>query len=175
MSGEASQIATCCSCRAVVLEGFTNCNAMFHFVLEREYSDSAFGEAHLFTVDAYALQHSEEHGPRSNAFHLMRLCWLIERDGNQSIRQGANKATHSISNREEGYRAFPFLAPPQNRGELTVASVVGANSPAEHTTNALAWGRSVWSAWQEHHAWARHRVAEWFLNAKAQNRASSLR
>src|SRR5579872_1957140 len=78
---------TCNCCRAAVLDGFENCAAMFHAVLEREYTDPAFGEAHLSTVDAHALQHSEGHGRRSNAFHLIRLCWLLELGGIASIRQ----------------------------------------------------------------------------------------
>src|SRR6202042_2623121 len=81
-------ITTACRCcGATLLEGFESCRAMFNAVLEREYSDLAYGEAHLFTVDAFCLQHSEQCGPRSNAFHLMRLCWLVERRGNPSIRQ----------------------------------------------------------------------------------------
>jgi hypothetical protein len=146
-----------------VLEDFENCNAMFQALLEREYSDAAFGQAHLFTVDAYALQHSEEHGPRSNAFHLMRLCWLIEHNGNPSIRQ-IRKGGRGFSNaNEKSYEDFPFLAPPENRGELTVANVVGAKTPDEHAAKARVWGESVWNAWSIHHPWARVQVREWFL------------
>lgn len=144
-------------------EGFENCNAMFQAVLEREYSDAAFGEAHLFTVDAYALQHSEEHGPRSNAFHLMRLCWLLEHNGNPDIRQVRQGGRAFYSAREESYREFPFLTPPENRGELTVACLLPAKTPNEHTAMARAWGESVWRAWRIHHPWARPQVQEWFL------------
>src|SRR5580700_7062740 len=109
------QTAKCPRCDAVVPERFANCAAMFHAVLEREYSDPAFGAAHLFTVDAYALQHSEEHSPRSNAFHLMRLCWLLEHGGSPSIRQIIRKGSRAYYDvREQNYRTFPFLAPPQN-------------------------------------------------------------
>jgi hypothetical protein len=131
-------------------------------VLEREYSGAAFGEAHLFTVDAYALQHSEEHGPRSNAFHLMRLCWLLEHNGNPSIRPVRHGGRESYT-REETYREFPFLAPPEKRGGLTVACLVGAKTPNEHAAMARAWGESVWNAWAIHHVWARAQVREWFL------------
>jgi hypothetical protein len=136
---------------------------MFHTVLEREYSDAAFGEAHLFTVDAYALQHSEEHGPRSNAFHLMRLCWLVEHNGNPSIRQVRQEGPAFYNAREERYRDFPFLAPPEERGELTVACLLGAKTPNEHAAMARAWGESVWRAWHIHHPWARAQVREWYM------------
>ena len=84
---------------------------MFQPVLEREYSDPAFNKAHLFTVDAHALQHSEEHGPRSKAFHLMRLCWLVTQGGNPSTRrvQRGGRAVHDA--RQRAYVHFPFLEP----------------------------------------------------------------
>jgi hypothetical protein len=155
-------LTTCGCCGAVILDGYDNCAAMFQAVLEREYSDPAFGEAHLFTVDAYVLQHSEEHGPRSNAFHLMRLCWLVEHGGNPSIRQLRRGGGASYDAREEAYRHFPFLEPPASRGELSVGSVLTAQTPGEHKARARAWGQSVWEAWSAHHAWARAEVQEWF-------------
>ena len=154
---------TCRCCGAIVPDDLAGCNAMFQAVLEREYSDSAFGKAHLFTVDAYALQHSEEHSPRSNAFHLMRLCWLVEHNGNPSIRQVRQGGRPFYIAREESYREFPFLAPPENRGELTVACVLAAKTPNDHTAMARAWGESVWNAWLIHHSWARAQVQKWFL------------
>jgi hypothetical protein len=135
---------------------------MFNAVLEREYSNLAFGEAHLFTVDAFCLQHSEQCGPRSNAFHLMRLYWLIEREGNPSLRQVRAGSRAFYKAREESLRHFPFLEPPTTRGELTVVSVLRAPNPEEHAARARAWGQCVWAAWSDHHAWAREQVRQWF-------------
>jgi hypothetical protein len=135
---------------------------MFNAVLEREYSDPAFGQAHLFTVDAHALQHSEQHRPRSNAFHLMRLCWLVEHEGNPGIRQFRAGGSAFYKAREDSYRHFPFLEPPAARGELAVVSVLRAPNPEEHTARAQAWGQCVWDAWKGHHAWAREQVGQWF-------------
>ena len=134
---------------------------MFNAVLERDYSDPAYGAAHLFTVDAFCLQHSEQCGPRSNAFHLMRLCWLVEHGGNPSIRQ-ARGVRASSEAREESLRAFPFLEPPVNRGELTVGWVLGAQNAEEHAERARAWGGCVWKTWSAHHPWARGQVERWF-------------
>lgn len=50
----------CPMCGATVPESFGGCRAVFD-------------DVHLMTIDAYALQHSEEHGPRSNASHLLPL------------------------------------------------------------------------------------------------------
>src|SRR5579859_5638391 len=98
----------CSCCGAVVRDGFDSCRAMFNTVLEREYSDSAYGEAHLFTVDAFCLQHSEQCGPRSNAFHLMRLCWLLEHDGDPTIQRVQRGGRALYDAREETYDTFPF-------------------------------------------------------------------
>jgi hypothetical protein len=154
---------TCNFCGAIVLGGFETCGAMFHAVLEREYSDPAYGEAHLFTVDAHALQHSEEHGPRSNAFHLIRLCWLVDHGGDPAIGHVLRGGRASHDAHVESYRHFPNLEPPAFRGEVTVAAVVVAATPKEHAERARAWGQSVWEAWSAHHAWAREQVKLWFV------------
>jgi hypothetical protein len=154
--------ARCTCCGAIVPERYNSCRAVFNAVLEREYSDPAFGEVHLFTVDAYALQHSEQHGPRSNAFHLMRLCWLIEHGGNPGIRQVRLGSRALYDDRQAKLRQFPFLEPPTFRGKLTVVSIGRASTPEEHQTRIRAWGQSVWEAWNDHHAWARDQVRQWF-------------
>ena len=162
MNTPALKTSTCACCGAKVHDEYQSCHGMFETLLEKEYSDPAFGESHLFTVDAYALQHSEEHGPRSNAFHLMRLCWLVEHRGDASIRQVRNQGRGFYDAREANYREFPFLAPPKNRGALTVAHVVGAKTALEHSAKARAWGESVWATWIDNHAWARRQVRHWF-------------
>jgi hypothetical protein len=135
---------------------------MFNAVLAREYGDPAFGKSHLFTVDAYALQHSEQHGPRSNALHLMRLCWLLEQGGNPDIRQDRSAGRAFREAREQTLRGFPFLEPPAARGELSVASVLPAQTPEEHAERVRACGQSVWEAWSGHQGWARQEAAKWF-------------
>jgi hypothetical protein len=165
ISANQSTVSTtpnCCYCGAVVRDGFDSCRAMFSAVLEREYSDPAYGKAHLFTVDAFALQHSEQHGPRSNAFHLMRLCWLLEHNGDASIERMRRGGRPFCDAREETYDTFPFLEPHTGRGALTVLSVLDAQTPQEHAERARAWGQCVWDTWSYHHTWAREQVRQWF-------------
>lgn len=80
-------LAPCIRCGAIVPGGTTGCRTLFEEVLALEYSDPAYGAVHLLTVDAHVLQHSEDHGPRSNVFHLIRLCWLLEHGSDR--RQGS--------------------------------------------------------------------------------------
>jgi hypothetical protein len=152
----------CSCCGAAVREGYDSCRAMLGAVREREYGDLAYGGAHLFTVDAFALQHSEQHGPRSNAFHLMRLCWLLEHGGDPGIQRVRRGGRAFYDAREKAYDAFPFLEPPAVRGALTVLSVLDAQTPQEHAERARAWGRCVWDTWSEHHRWARQQARQWF-------------
>ncbi|MGH7173783.1 MAG: DUF5946 family protein [Gemmataceae bacterium] len=143
----------CPYCDAEVPRGLETCAATFEQVSAREYTDAAYGAVHLLSVDAYALQHSEEHGPRSNAFHLMRLCFLLEHRGDPRIGAGPPRAKAKAF--EQHYRQFPFLEPPTQRGELTIAHVYGAKDPEEHSERVRWWAKSVWEAWEPHHAWAR--------------------
>src|SRR4051812_6978311 len=145
----------CPMCGGMVPEGFGSCRAVFQDVCAREYSELAFGAVHLLTVDAFCLQHCEECGPRSNAFHLMRLCSLLERGGNPGI--GERPPREIGKALEERYREFPELPPPPApaRGGHTVAGVHGAQDPDEHAARVRRWANSVWQAWQPHHAWAR--------------------
>ncbi|HLX64523.1 MAG TPA: DUF5946 family protein [Planctomycetota bacterium] len=143
----------CAMCGAPVPAGFERCRAVFEEVCAREYSDPAFQGVHLLTVDAYALQHSDECGPRSNAFHLMRLCLLLEHDGDPRL--GARPPRAQAKAFEHDLRGFPFLTPPSRPGTLTVADVIGAQDSAEHSERVWRWARSVWDAWEPHHAWAR--------------------
>ena len=125
---------------------------MFEEVCIRE-GDPAFGAVHLLTVDAYALQHPEERGPRSNAFHLMRLCRLLEHGDSPAM--GARPPRQIGKAFEYEYRTFPVLQTPSNRGDVTVAAVYDAQDPLEHTRRAYEWARAVWDAYQTHHEWAR--------------------
>jgi hypothetical protein len=148
--------APCACCGAVLPGGDEGCRAAFGEVLAREFSDRAYGAVHLFTVDAHALQHSEWHGPRSNAVHLMRLGWLIERGGSAAI--GSRGPLEDVAKRGP-LEGWPTLAPPVARGEVTIADVYAVSAVADHTAIVRRWAESVWAAWSEHHAWARARLA----------------
>lgn len=142
----------CPMCGGIVPAGVARCRDLFNEVCAREYSDPAFGAVHLLTVDAYALQHSEEHGPRSNAFHLARLGRLMERGESAAIGQRPPRAVGKAE--ESRYRQFPELEPPAFRGSLTIADVPSASDPDDHARRVWAWARSVWEAYRQHHGWA---------------------
>jgi len=44
------------------------------------------------------------------------------------------------------------LEPPASPGAVTVLDVFGARDLAEHTERVEEWARSVWEAWEHHHA-----------------------
>jgi hypothetical protein len=142
----------CECCGAELAGGKAACNALFEQILAREYSDPACAAVHLITVDCYVLQHSEDHGPRSNAFHLLRLGWLLLGGGDPDIRRQEQGPIPFIL---KSYRDFPFLQPPEDRGAAMVVEVAAAANASEHTERVRRWSWSVWEAWSEHHAWVR--------------------
>jgi hypothetical protein len=155
--GEGPQAHNVCSrCGAVVPGGKAGCRRLFEEVLALEYSDPAYGAVHLLTVDAHALQHSEDHGPQSNAFHLLRLYVLLERGGDPRIGWNPQWLKAQIGNTHK----LPFLEAPENRGKMTIADVYGAETPEEHAERVWRWARSVWEAWSDYHEWTRQWLRE---------------
>ncbi len=146
----------CSRCGAVASDGQADCRRLFEEVLALEYGNPAYGAVHLLTVDAHALQHSEDHGPRSNAFHLLRLYVLLERGGDPRIGWNPQWLKVQIGKTQ----GLPFLEPPDDQGAVTVADVHGAPTPGEHAERAWRWARSVWEAWGEYHGWARQWLRE---------------
>lgn len=141
----------CECCGVAVKGGKKGCKELFDRMLAREYSDPNYGKVHLLTVDSYILQHSESHGPRSNAFHLLRLGWLLLGNGNPHIMQ---KEKGPIPFLLKDYQDFPFLEPPDARGEATVLDALAARNPKDYAEVATRWGWSVWMAFSRHHDWA---------------------
>lgn len=141
-------------CGAVVRGGDEACQKLFDEVLAFEYSDPSCGAVHLFSVDCYALQHSEAHRPYSNAFHLLRLGWFFERDKNPKL----GKTDLEFKRYAKNLRDFPYLAPPKDRGGITVADIVGCKNPEAHEAAVRQWAQSVWQAWRAHHGWVRQKL-----------------
>jgi hypothetical protein len=143
----------CALCGAVVEGGSSGCESIGFGELQiREAMDPAYAAVHLLTVDSYVLQHSERHSPRSNAFHLLRLGWLLFGDGDPDV---AQKDKGPMPFLMKDYRNFPCLAPPPagQRG-VTVVEVLNVKDAAGHCDMAYRWGRSVWDAYKDHHKWA---------------------
>ena len=123
--------------------------------MSREFGDPpGYGAVHLLTVDAYLLQHDEDHSRQSSPFHLLRLCTLLEFGASPAI--GAKTAKPLITMG----KSLPELNPPKHRGKLTIADVYKASSTQEHQRIARAYAKSVWDTWQAHHDWATQRLKE---------------
>ena len=150
---QSDQNQGCDECGAVVPPQFNSCRAVFEEVCALEYTNPPFGAVHLLTVDAYALQHSAERGPRSNAFHLMRLCLLLEHGHSPAIGQRPPRDKSKAFERQ--YRGLPHLEPPGDQSGLTIVDVHGAPTPDEHAGRVRRYARSVWDAWAAYHQWAR--------------------
>lgn len=150
------RVGRCELCGADIEGGKDECrNIYFGQVLIREYESPECGAVHLLSVDCYALQHSEDHSPRSNAYHLLRLCWVLFGGGSADIGQKDKGPMQFIM--EKYYRSFlEIRAPPlRHRGKITVIDMYHTKNAAEHKEMAYRWGRSVWDTYLEHHVWAK--------------------
>lgn len=134
------------------LESSPACWAAYGAVLEREYSDRAYGGVHRYTVDAYAVQHPGRRSPQtiqSAAVHLIRLCLMLEEGISATV---AVAAIVAAAARKADYH---WLEPPASRGTLTVAYARAAATPAEHQARVREWAECAWQAWAPHHAQVR--------------------
>jgi hypothetical protein len=120
------------------LAGGTSCRALYNEVLSDDYGDPGYGAVHLHVVDAYALQHPEEHGPVIGV-GSRNPAWLV------NVMEGDRK------------RQLPELRPPANRGNMRIVDVVEAEAAGDHQRLAREWAYSVWSAWSDYH----NEVATW--------------
>jgi len=126
------------------------CLALYHELSAHTLSDRDPTFRHQLAVDAYAAQHA---GPTSRsltiAFALIGLYLVFERGftGYQ-----AQRAHMFLGRRKQDW---PRLAPPDDRGGVTVADVVAVGEMERHDA-IRRWAASVWSAWHEQH----ERIAE---------------
>lgn|SRR5512132_350817 len=128
------------------------CWALYGELLAAEYGELGYAECHRITVDAYAAQHPgrrERRSIQSVGIHLSGLYLVLERgvDG---------PAATALKNRVLATKPrFKWLNPPRPAGGLTVRDVLEMRKQMPHCDAIEAWGRSVWEAWELHHATVR--------------------
>jgi hypothetical protein len=130
------------------MESCPGCWATYGEVLALEYGDPPGARLHRLTVDAYAVQHPgrpSRQSAQSVAVHLVSLCQVLEH------RFEMPKATEAIARAVKAEEPYPWLAPPESLGLVTVADVHGASGPEEHLARVREWASSSWAAWATHH------------------------
>ena len=128
------------------------CWQLYSRLLTREYEAyEALRDTHLYTVDAYSLQHPgtpERRSIQSVSLHLVRLYLALERGFRApEIMVATRKLLRERSR-------FVWLTPPTPNGTVTVADALAARGVAEHRKAVVAWAENVWAAWALHHAYA---------------------
>jgi hypothetical protein len=134
------------------------CWALYGELLAHEYAELGYPECHRLTVDAYAAQHPGRREPRSIqsvGTHLTGLYLVLER--------GLEGPTATaLKNRViETKPRFMWLNPPRTASAITVQDVLEMRRAMPHCDAIEAWARSVWQAWELHHA----TVREWVEGA----------
>lgn len=125
------------------------CWQLFGQIQADEALRFGYPPAHLLVVDAYMAQHpgnSHDRRDRQSVFvHLAGLCAVLEQPMNPA------QATNVLRRVLQHHDDFPALARDDGPGKLNVVHLVGARDLADYENRALAWGRTVWQAWTQHH------------------------
>lgn len=129
------------------------CQALFHEILAREFSDVRYAEVHRLTVDAYSMQHPDRYmlSAKSYAAHLTGLCVAVEHGSSP-------KLLRKLQDWLNGRKELPKPGIPDNFGSVTIAYVVNAKDPDEHIRRVREWAQCIWDAWAEYQDLARHWV-----------------
>ena len=157
-----ADLVACIGCGAMVedlsgkphpyLGASAGCWQLYGRLLAREYEDyEALRDTHLYTVDAYSLQHPgvpERRSIQSVSLHLVRLYLALERGFRVPEVMVATRRV--LRERSK----FVWLTPPSPNGTVTVADALAANGVEEHKKAVVTWAENVWAAWAPHHAYA---------------------
>jgi hypothetical protein len=138
------------------MEASPACWNRYEELLAAQYSDPTRMAFHQLVVDAYAVQHPDGGDPRavrSVAIHLMTLCLCLERGVDPAL--GTNLHRQIVS-----APVFHQLAPPTDRGRLTVVDMPATGPAAVARDAAYAWSSSAWAAWSAHHETVRRWLVE---------------
>ena len=138
-------ILACRHCGARVEGGTAACDEMMRAIGARS-TDARKLVVRRTLVDAYALQHPESRcrTPRELAAHLLNLCCAIEHNGSLELYSGMK-----VWLRRAG--ELPELAPPEERGAMTIADVAAARDIDAYIDTVRRWAHCVWEAWYPHH------------------------
>jgi len=153
---------SCSECGVGAPGGDSGCEAIFHEILARDFSDVRFGRVHRLMVDAYALQHPGRYGAsaKSLAAHLLGLGWSVERGGGDAV------PVEAIRRWLDGAPKIERLEPPKFRGERTIVDARAAEDADAYARVVRDWARSVWAAYERWQPVAR----DWMDRAAASAR-----
>ena len=154
---------TCPGCRLVLAraDGPTHayigaspaCWALYERIGAAPFARTIGSRSRRLAEDAYAVQHPgtpDRRSVQSVAVHLMGLCVLLERAGEE-------RRLIPVLGRMPARRTLDlhWLEPPVRNGRLTVRDALEGGFVDGHSAAVEAWARSVWLAWRPHHATVR--------------------
>ena len=151
-----SNAEPCDQCGWAEAGGRAGCRARFEAFLARDFSDALFFRSHRMFVDAYCLQHPEDHcaSAKSLAAHLAGLCWILE--GGASRATGPDRLHRWLS----GDRRLDKPALPEHRGAITLGDLPEESDARAWAEAVRCWAESTWAAYAELHPVARRWMAE---------------
>jgi uncharacterized protein DUF5946 len=141
----------CPECGAHVNRGLDGCLGIWDEVSMLAYEHPMYAQCRDLAFDTYCMQHPEQYGRSAKAYaaHLTRLCCGVERNADPAIYAAIRQWLDGKVDIEK-----PQLL--RNRGDLTVMNLRVARNAEEHAGLVSEWAQSVWMAYMEQQALARH-------------------
>lgn len=133
------------------------CWAVYGELLAEQYGPDGDPGTLRLGVDAYAAQHPGIPSPqatRSVAFHLTRLCLVLEHELDAAL------LPPIIGDALDRREPLPWLDPPPHLGAVTVHDLPRTGTRTERQAAMTRWAASVWQAWSPHHLTVRGWAAE---------------
>ena len=145
------EAADCPECGAPGVGGQAGCQALYDQLALLAYTNLPTTALTTLAFDTYCMQHIEPycHSAKSYAAHLTRLCCAIERGGDPDVYVAIQRWLN-------GSIALDRPAVLAQRGDITIASLLPATTPAELARLIRQWSDSVWAAYAGQHELARH-------------------
>jgi len=140
----------CPDCGAPVPGGRAGCQAIWDNFSLQVTADLRLGGVRDLALDAYCLQHLGRYcrSAKSYAAHLTRLCCGLEYAANPTIYAAIRRWL-------DGRVDLVLPEPPQDLGQVTIASLVPSSTPEEYLAQVQVWAGNVWAAYSLQHDLAR--------------------
>jgi hypothetical protein len=136
----------CSECGAPLAEGQA-CLDLFHALLELEFHQPAYWDAHFFTVSTYMIQHGQYSDEALVWIRGVLRRALDEKLRGEEIRRLAARASGNEQRTWKVTRAAGAPVLPRRAWTVTAADVLAqADSPDAYIAEARRWARSVLEA-----------------------------